>query len=142
METPTVAQWIESGLAFVARLAEVVSLRDISAVSEALSYRKYQQIAPWIRRVKMVHPKTGNQVSVDDPSALVQILDQLQSRPEVEDFSKDFFEIYNDNRCSHFAALYSACPKCGREPEQVVNGLLPLDMLYVFFMIVVDDLSR
>lgn len=133
VHVPSIARYIEVGLAYVADLAAVMSMKDLLDVNRMVKNKYYRIFVPFIEKVSYKHESSGKWVNFVDPTIIPDVLDTLELKDDGVGLRKTMHKYILEKKISHFGYSYSACPKCGVTPEVSVNGIIPIDMLLSFF---------
>ena len=141
VHVPSVDTVIESGNVYVADLASKLSLKMMSDVSSMVKNKYYRIFAPWISKVTYTQNSTGKMIHIADPLAIPEVVDSLQIIDGQLKLQSAMEECIERKKISHFGYTYSTCPHCGRPATSAVNGIIPCDVAYTFFIRTMDFLA-
>jgi hypothetical protein len=140
-KVPSLYDFLDYGAQFNASLIKSVhSLEHTEDILRYLKYNAYKIFAPWIKEIRSMNEDGSINFRVTDISLISKILDS--ELLEDTEFGTQMREFITQSAVSHIGIPYEKCPECGHVPKSVVNGILPMDIQYTFFVQSVMMLSQ
>lgn len=119
--------------AYIATMAEYVQLDKLTAANQYHMTKQLASLAPFTKEVLYTDPAQNKTLKFDSPDALEKSLDMIQTQADINFIP--FMEQYiSDRTLTHIAFTYHPCPACEKYPVGAINGLVPCDPEYAFFV--------
>lgn len=131
VKVPSLYEYKEAGLNYLAEMNSE-ELNDDDSKAYYILANAYLVFLPWISKL-IYGDKEENGAFTRDKSAIRVALDMAA----VQDsgIGSEIKEFITKTALSHICLPVDKCPKCKTAPEALVNGYLPLEMQYTFFIL-------
>jgi hypothetical protein len=140
-KVPSLYDFMDYGAQFNASLIKSVhSLEHTEDILRYLKYNAYKIFAPWIKEIRSMNEDGSINFRVTDIALISKILDS--ELLEDTEFGMQMRDFVTESAVSHIGIPYEKCPECGYVPKSAINGILPMDIQYTFFVQSVMMLSQ
>lgn len=144
MKIPSIGTYTKYGNSYNDEMAKSIhDFTDIDVIQQYLKYGYCSIYLPWIESISVIsEDRTNVNFVVRDQDSIVTVLNEIQSLGLSDTFGEKMSDFITRSSITNIGYIGTPCSKCGENPPNAINGIIPVDIQNSFFSVLVMRLLQ
>lgn len=141
LEDPSMYDFLEYGTTYNKLMSMSISdMDDEKFIEEYVTYNTCSIFKPWIVKIEFLGENNEVLLETSNSDNIITVLNDIQDDNEFNnEFSEKMEDFIQNNNLTIIGYLGSNCI-CGKSPDNMINGIIPIDVQSNFFSMLVTRL--